>query len=104
VLKRLLIEGKVLALAERLAARKASVILFIKNFAVPFDNNQAERDIRMIKTKSKVSGCFRSIQGAKDYLKIMSYVGTAKKQKINPYEAIRQAILGTPEFIFAGES
>jgi len=97
-------KGKVLALAERLAVRKASVILFIKNFAVPFDNNQAERDIRMIKTKSKVSGCFRSMQGAKDYLKIMSYVGTAKKQKINPYEAIRQAILGTPEFIFAGES
>jgi transposase len=94
-------KGKVLSLVERLAGHKASICLFVKNFAVPFDNNQAERDIRMIKTKTKVSGCFRSIDGASNYLKIMSYVGTAKKLKINPYEAIRQAILGTPEFIFA---
>ena len=69
---------------------------------MPFDNNQAERDLRMVKTKTKVSGCFRRIEGARDFLKIMSYVGTAKKQGINPYEAIRQAILGTPEFIFSG--
>jgi transposase len=94
-------KGKVLSLVERLAVHKASICLFIKNFAVPFDNNQAERDIRMIKTKTKVSGCFRSINGASSYLKIMSYVGTAKKLKISPYEAIRQAILGTPDFIFA---
>ncbi|MCL2832009.1 MAG: transposase, partial [Treponema sp.] len=94
-------KGKVLSLVERLAKHKESICLFIKNFAVPFDNNQAERDIRMVKTKTKVSGCFRSIDGARNYLKIMSYVGTAKKQKINPYEAIRQAILGNPDIIFA---
>ena len=80
---------------------KASVCLFMRNFAVPFDNNQAERDIRMVKTKTKVSGSFRSEKGAEDYLKIMSYVGTAKKQRINPYEAVRLAVIGTPEFIFA---
>ena len=56
----------------------------------------------MVKTKTKVSGCFRSMDGARDFLKIMSYVGTAKKHKINPYEAIRQAILGNSDFIFAG--
>jgi transposase len=94
-------KGKVLSLVERLAAYKESICLFIKNIAVPFDNNQAERDIRMIKTKTKVSGCFRSLDGARDYLKIMSYVGTAKKQKLNAYEAIRRAILGTPDIIFA---
>jgi transposase len=94
-------KGKVLSLIERLSAHKASICLFIKNFAVPFDNNQAERDIRMIKTKIKVSGCFRSINGASNYLTIMSYVKTTKKLKFNPYEAIRQAILGTPEFILA---
>lgn len=95
-------KGKVRSLIERLDRYKESVCLFIKNFTVPFDNNMAERDIRMIKTKTKVSGCFRSMEGAKDYLKIMSYVGTVKKQKKNPYEAIRQAILGTPCSIIAG--
>lgn len=93
-------KGKVLVLVDRLDNYKASVCLFIKNFAVPFDNNLAERDIRMIKTKNKVSGCFRSEEGAQDYLKIMSYVGTARKQGKNPYKAIRHAISGTPEFIF----
>jgi len=93
-------KGKVLSLLERLAAYKESICLFITNFAVPFDNNQAERDIRMIKTKTKVSGCFRSIEGAIDYLKIMSYIGTAKKRKINAYEAILNAISGTSDTIF----
>jgi transposase len=94
-------KGKVLALIERLDKHKDAVTLFIHDFSVPFDNNQAERDIRMIKTKTKVSGCFRSTQGASNYLSIMSYIGTAKKQGINSYEAIRKAILGTPEFILS---
>ncbi len=93
-------KGKILALVERLANHKASVCLFIHNFMVPFDNNQAERDLRMIKVKTKVSGCFRTEEGARDYLKIMSYVGTAHKQGYNAYEAIRNVISGHPDFIF----
>ena len=93
-------KGKILALVERLANYKASVCLFIHNFNVPFDNNQAERDLRMIKVKTKVSGCFRTEEGARDYLKIMSYVGTAHKQGYNAYEAIKNAISGHPNFIF----
>ncbi|KAI4445002.1 hypothetical protein C823_008024 [Eubacterium plexicaudatum ASF492] len=54
----------------------------------------------MIKVKTKVSGCFRTEEGARDYLKIMSYVGTAHKQGYNAYEAIRNAISGHPDFIF----
>lgn len=77
------------ALVERLAKYKESVCLFIRNFNVPFDNNQAERDICMIKVKMKVSGCFRTEEGARDCLKIMSYIGTAHKQGYNAYEAIR---------------
>ena len=84
----------------RLENYKASVCLFIKNFCVLFDNNQAERHIRMVKVKTKVSGCFRSMEGAQEYLIIMSYIETARKHGINPYEAIRSAISGNPDIIF----
>ena len=93
-------KGKIRALVERLVDYKASVCLFIHDFMVPFDNNQAERDLRMIKVKTKVSGCFRTEEGARDYLKIMSYVGTAHKQGYNAYEAIKNAISGHSDFIF----
>ncbi len=54
----------------------------------------------MDKSVMKVSGCFRTEEGPRDYLKIMSYIGTAHKQGYNAYEAIRNAISGTPDFIF----
>ena len=92
--------GKVLNLIGRLEKYKAAVCLFIKDFRVPFDNNQAERDIRMVKVKTKVSGCFRSMEGAQEYLTIMSYIGTARKHGINPYEAIRNGLSGNPDIIF----
>jgi len=94
-------KGKTLALIERLETHKVSVCLFVYNFDVPFDNNLAERDIRMVKTKSKVSGCFRSLEGAENYLKIMSYVGTVKKHGRSAYEAIKQALLGKSDFFLA---
>jgi transposase len=94
-------KGKTLALIERLDIHRASVCLFAHDFSVPFDNNLAERDIRMVKTKTKVSGCFRSLDGAESYLKIMSYVGTVKKHGFSAYEAIRQAISGNPAFFLA---
>ena len=74
---------------------------FVRDLAVPFDNNQAERDVRNIKTKAKVSGCFRSEGGAKNYLKIMSYIGTAAKNGINAYEALVAAFKGNSDIIFA---
>ena len=71
-------KGKERSLIERLMALKASVCLFIRDFDVPFDNNQAERDVRNVKTKTKVSGCFRTESGAQDYLDIMSYISNRK--------------------------
>ena len=94
--------GKALALVDRLKKYKGAVCLFIKDFRVPFDNNQAERDLRMIKAKVKVSGCFRTEKGAQEYLNIMSYVSTAKKLGSNAFEAIRNAVSGTQDYIFAG--
>ncbi len=93
--------GRVLALVDRLKEYKASVCLFIKDFAVPFDNNQAERDLRMTKAKTKISGCFRTLEGAQEYLDIMSYASTARKLGYNAYMAIKNAISGDAMFIFA---
>ena len=83
-----------LSLIERLAKYKGAVCLFVNNFEVPFDNNQAERDLRMVKVKQKVSGCFRTTEGADAFLKIMSYISTARKQGVNPFDAIRLALEG----------
>ena len=93
-------KSKVLNLICRLDNYKASVCLFIKNLCVPFDNNQAERDLRMVKVKTKVSGCFRSEEGAQEYLTIMSYIGSARKHGINAFTAIREALNGNADIIF----
>lgn len=93
-------KSKVLNLICRLDKYKEAVCLFLKNLRVPFDNNQAERDLRMIKVKTKVSGCFRSEKGAQEYLTIMSYIGTARKHGINAFTAIREALNGNPDIIF----
>ena len=74
--------------------------MFVRNFRVDFDNNLAERDLRNIKVKLKVSGCFRTDDGAWDYLRIMSFVGTARKHGKNAYEAICSALSGDPDYIF----
>lgn len=94
-------KGKVRALIERLQKYKGEVCLFTRDFKVPFDNNQAERDFRMVKTKTKVSGCFRTDEGASAYLTIMSYIGTAKKHGINAFKAILNAFTGDPMTILA---
>ena len=93
-------KGKTRSLIERLRKLKDEVCRFVKDFTVPFDNNLAERDLRNIKTKIKVSGCFRTTDGAENYLKIMSYIGTAKKNGINAVKALKAAFDGTPDIIF----
>jgi transposase len=88
--------GKTGALVDRLILRKDQYLMFFTDFNVPFDNNQAERDFRMFKVKQKVSGCFRTYDGAKDYAAIMSYVGTARKNGVSAFTAIKNALLGRP--------
>ena len=88
--------GKTGALVDRLAVRKENYLLFFRDFSVPFDNNQAERDFRMFKVKQKVSGCFRTKGGADDFASVMSFVGTARKRGISAFTAIKDALLGRP--------
>ena len=97
-------KGKTRALIERLKKFKDDVCRFVHNFAVPFDNNQAERDVRNVKTKTKVSGCFRSIKGAQDYLKIMSFISTGNKHGINAFDALTAAFSGNAEIILSDGS
>ncbi|MCI7396885.1 MAG: transposase [Spirochaetia bacterium] len=81
---------------ERLARLKDSMLLLARNFEVPFTNNAAERTIRNLKSKSKVAENFRSDDGARWYLKIRSYMDSARKHGINALEAVKLAIAGNP--------
>lgn len=93
--------GEDMKLLRRLKKYKENHLAFMYDFRIPFDNNLAERDLRMIKAKKKISGCFRSDKGGEAYTDIKSYTSTMKKRKNNLFESIRSAFNNNPILINA---
>jgi transposase len=81
--------GKIRSLLDRFINYETEITLFANDFTVPFDNNQAERDIRNTKVKQKVSGCLRSEEGAKDFAAFASVIGTTLKQARSVFATLK---------------
>jgi len=81
--------GKGLSLLDRVLKHSNALLAFAQYDFVPFSNNQAERDIRPVKTKQKVAGCFRTIDGANRYARIQGFISTCRKQNFNVFKELR---------------
>ncbi len=87
-------------LLERLRDYENDVLRFMENPQVPFTNNLGESDIRMTKVQQKISGCFRSVEGAKIFCRVRGYLSTCRKQNISASQALTLLFDGNlPEFV-----
>jgi transposase len=87
---------KVNNLLNRMKVSEPNYLAFLHVIGIPFTNNQAERDLRMVKVKQKVSGGFRTKAGADQFLRIRSYVSTARKNGMKLLAGLTKAIAGMP--------
>ncbi len=85
-------------LLERLIKHKDAVLAFAFNEQVPFTNNLAERDIRPVKVKQKISNCFRTFKGAETYDLIQGFVSTARKNNLNIFKELKDSFSGYNSF------
>jgi len=88
--------GKAGSLLDRLDKRREEVLRFMHDFRVPFDNNQAERDLRMCKVQQKIAGCFRRREGAEKFCRIQSYISTVRKRGEQVLPALERVFRGDP--------
>ena len=87
-------KGKARSLLERMRDHKSEFLLFLHDFDVPFTSNEAEKSFRMVSVKRSVTGCFRTLKGAEEFVLIWSYLSSAHKHGISYYEAISAAFNG----------
>jgi transposase len=87
-------KSKAANLLDRLRQHEKAVLAFMYDFSVPFHNNLGERDIRMMKVQQKISGTFRSFEGALSFCRIRSYISTVKKQGLNVMSALQDIFSG----------
>jgi transposase len=83
-------------LLDRFVGYKGDILRFMYDFKVPFDNNLAERDVRMMKVQQKISCTFRSVQGACSFCRIRGYISTVKKNELSVIDAIGAVFNGKP--------
>lgn len=89
---------------DRLQEKRTCVLWFLRHFSVPFTNNLGEQDIRMVKLKQKISGCFRTETGGKIFCRIRSYLSTARKQGWNIWDALTDALKGSARLLLINQS
>ena len=94
--------GEDALLLRRLKEFKTQHLLFLSDRTVPFDNNQAERDLRMIKAKTKISGCFRSADGDSVFATLKSYTSTIRKNGLNIFDSLVSAWMNKSVFFTNG--
>lgn len=92
-------KGKVLCLLERLRDYRKETLAFMYDMNIPFDNNLAERDIRMVKVQQKISGLFRTSSGAEQFCIIRSFISTVKKQGFSVIHALEKVLKGEQVYL-----
>jgi len=89
-------QSKAQNLLDRLEGYEKAILAFLWALELPFTNNEAERAFRMIKVRVKISGCFRTLDGARRHPRIRSYISTLRKHDLPVLEYLRRALDGRP--------